>query len=402
MEYPFDNILEDYPLIFKNKIVYLDSATKTLPPISLIEKIKQYYIECGISPRRGAHQLAAYAERELENSRLTVAKLVNATKDNIIFTPSIPISAATLISGYPWMRGDKLLVSSMEHNSILAPAIQAKKRFGLNLTVIKMNQDLKFDIEDFKNRINSECKILLVTLTPMILGVKNPLNDIAKIAHEHNCYVISDVTRSIIHQEINFNKLECDAILFSGCIGIPGLEGTSIICAKKDFLEILEPLTPGSGSVKEVSYEDYKHSPLPDKLEAGLINMASIISVREAINYLTTIGLEKIRAYTLNLTNMIYEKLNNMDKIKLYVPKSRGLEAPIISFNIEGFNSHDTSIFLDEMGKIITRSGMQCTYPLSSTLNEKGVVQISPHFYNTHEHVSILTDTLNLIIRELS
>ncbi len=402
LEYPFGKVLEDYPLISDKKVIYLDSATKTLPPLKIMEEIKQYYVEIGVSPRRGAHHLSVYAERELEEARSKIAGLINARSENIIFTPSVPFSAATLISGYPWKPGDKILISEAEHNSILAPALQAKNRFRLNHIILRLDNSLKLDLEDLKNKINRDCKILLATLTPMILGVNNSLNEISKIAHEYNCYVISDATRAVIHQEVDFNKLGCDALIFSGCIGLPGLEGTSVICAKKELLEMIEPLTPGSGSIREASYNEYKNNPLPDKLEAGLINMSSIISLKEAVKYIENIGLEKIRVYNLKLANMIYEELKNMKGIRLYGPREGRLEAPIVSFNIEGFNSHDISIFLDETNKIITRSGMQCSYLLSYKINEKGVVQVSPHYYNTPEHASSLINTLNLIISELS
>ncbi len=402
LEYPFEKVQEDYPLISDKRVVYLDSATKTLPPLKIIEGIKQYYADVGVSPRRGAHHLSVLAERELEEARLKIARLINAKNENIIFTPSIPFSAATLISGYPWKRGDKILISEAEHNSILAPAFQARKRFGLSQEVVGLDHNLKLNIEDLENKIDGDCKILLATLTPMILGVKNPLKEAVKIAHEHDCYVISDITRAIIHQEIDFKKLECDALIFSSCIGIPSLEGISVICAKKELLEVIEPLTPGGGSIKEASYNGYKNNPLPDKLEAGLINMSSVISLKEAIAYIESIGLEKIRAYNLKLANTIYEELKSMKGVRLYGPREGELEAPIVSFNIEGFHSHDISIFLDETNKIITRSGMQCSYLLSYKINERGVVQVSPHYYNTPEHASTLVNTLNLIIGELS
>lgn len=402
MNYPFNDLLGDFPLITDGKIIYLDSATKTLFPPKILEAIRNFYIECGLSPRRGAHKLSIYADTELEKSRTVVARLVNAERENIVFTPNLPVSAATLISGYPWKKGDKILISNMEHNSILAPTLYAKRNFGLELSVVNMDEEFKFDINDLEKKIDDSCKLLLLTFSPMILGVHNPLREAAEIAHEHGCDVISDFSRGIVHSDLNFNNINCDALLFSSCIGITGMEGASAICAKKDFLEKIEPSILGGGSIKEASYEEYKVSALPDRLEPGLVNMASIIGLREAVNYLQNIGLDRIRAYNRDLTQMCVDGLKETGKVRLYGPLNKERESPMISFNIEGFNCHDTALFLDEAGKIIARSGMQCTYPLATQLDKKGLVQVSFHFYNTPEQISIFLDTVNLIISELS
>ena len=402
MKYPFLNLLDDFPLISKKGIIYLDSITKTLFPNCLWPKIIDFYNESGVAPRRGAYRSTLYASQELDKTKIEVAKLINSEKENIIFNPNRYLSATTVMLGYPWKSGDKLIVSDMEHHSILVPALMTKRRDNIETITIGRKNNWEFDIETFENKIDRKCKFVILTLSPMVLGVKNPVKEVTKIAHDHGSYVLSDCSRAINNSKINFKELGCDAMIFSGCVGITGLDGVSFLCCKRKLQEKLVPIISGGGAVSEVTTSDFKHSSYPEKLEPGLINMGSIIALREAINYLSKNNLENIRNYNMMLANNFMSELKKIDNIEIYGPSIKEKATPVVSFNITGMNSHDVALFLDDINQIAVRSGMQCSYPLVRSLNNEGVIQVSFHFYNPPEIVDTLIETLNLIMSELS
>jgi cysteine desulfurase/selenocysteine lyase len=402
LEYPFTNYLEDFPLISKKGIIYLDSITKTLFPKPIWNNVINFYDECGVAPRRGAYKLTLYASQELEKTKNEIARLINSERENIFFSPNRYLAATTVLLGYPWKKGDKIIVSDMEHHSILIPALVAKKNHNLDIITIGRKNDWEFNIEEFENKIDKNCRFVIVTLSPMILGVKNPLEEVIKIAQDYGCYVFSDCSRAVVHSEIDFKKSNCDVMLFSGCVALTGLDGVSFVACNKQLLEELTPIISGGGAVSEVTTTDFKPSAYPEKLEPGLINMGSIVGLGEAIRYLRKIGFEKIRKYNKKLLEKMQIEIKNISKLKYYGPEAKYKANPVISFNVQDINSHDVALFLDDIGKIAVRSGMQCSYPLTRSLNKEGLIQLSLHFYNPPEIIEKVVETLNLIISELS
>jgi len=401
LEYPFTSNIEDFPLIYERKINYLDSATKTLFPKSLWNKIIEFYNESGVAPRRGAHKPTITAGKVLEETRREVASLINTTENNIIFTSNRHISTTMIMMGYPWNKKDKIIISDAEHHSILVPVLTAAKKFDLTIIDIGRDQNDMFNVEKFEEKIDKSCKIVIITLVPMILGNMNPLREITKIAHDYNSIVITDCSRGMIHSKIDFDYLNCDAMIFSGCVGITGLEGVSVLCSRPELLKKLKPIISGGGAVSNATKNGYTASNYPDKFEPGLINMSAIVGLKEGINYLRKIGLDKIREYNMRLLNKLLIELRKLERVKIYGSNIKK-GAPILSFNIEGLNPHDVALFLDDINKIAVRSGMQCSHPLARSLSEKGVIQVSLHLYNTPEAIDNFIETLNLIISELS
>ncbi|MHA1835923.1 MAG: aminotransferase class V-fold PLP-dependent enzyme [Candidatus Odinarchaeia archaeon] len=402
MDYPFENIQSEFPILYKKKTIYLDSATKTLCPQSILDVIKEYTQEVGIPPKRGGHKLAISANETLENCRKEIAHFIHAKPENIIFTPNIPMAASNLILGYSWNEGEKLIISDMEHNSIMIPALMAREKFGIKTILIGRDEKQSFDIEKLETIINEDCKILVVTLTPIILGVKNPIEKISKIAHQYGAKLITDCSRGMIHTDVDFKKLNCDALIFSSEIGVTGLGGASVICAKEEFLSELNPYVSGGGGVFRVEPNKLMFSNPPDKFEPGLLNMPSIIVLREALKFLSKIGLNKIREYNRKITKECFEDLHQIPHVKVYGPEPEEKGCPLISFSIDLLGCHDVALFLDEINNITVRSGMQCAHILAKKINENGVLQASFHLYNPPTDMQNFIESLNTIINELS
>lgn len=398
-------IREDFPLLrikIKNKpIIYLDNACQTLRPRSVIKAINDYYQKYSTCGERGIYKLGELVTEKCEETRKIIAQFIKARKkEEIIFTRNTTEGINLIAHSLDLKGGDIILTTDKEHNSNLIPWQILSQKKGIIHKIVPSKKDNTFDIEAFKKMMNEKVKLVSMVYTSNLDGVTIPAPDIIKIAHEYGAKVLLDAAQTVPHQEINVSELDVDFLAFSGHKML-GPSGTGILYGKYHLLEKLEPFLVGGDTIEYSTYQDHKLLPPPKKFEAGLQNYAGIIGLGEAVKYLKQIGLKNIKKHESELNKFITEEITKIPQIKIIGPEDAVLRGGIVSFYIEGVDSHQVALILDESNNIMVRSGQHCVHSWFSAHGIKNSVRISLYFYNTFQETQILIENLNKIVKLL-
>jgi len=375
---------EDFPIL-KN-IIYLDSAATSQKPRQVIEVIKNYYETQNANIHRGLYKLSQEATDAYNESKKTVAKFINASKQEIIYTRNTTESINLLSHTIkPLLKGKEIVLTELEHHSNLVPWQQFCKEFGFELKFIPLNEDFTLDYKEAELLINEKTALVSMTHVSNALGTIVDVKKIIELAKNHKAITIIDAAQSIPHRKIDVRDLDVDFLAFSGHKML-GPTGIGVLYGKKELLEQLPPFNFGGDMINEVTFQNATWNKIPEKFEAGTPNIAGAIGLAKAINYLEKIGMDKIEEKEKTLTKYAFEKLKKIEGIRIYTPKD---SAGIISFNIEGIHSHDIATILDSKN-ICIRAGHHCTMPLMTKLKIPGTARASFYFYNTEEDVDAL------------
>jgi cysteine desulfurase/selenocysteine lyase len=396
-----NKIREDFPVLQREingkPIVYFDNACMTLRPIQVIEKINEYYREYPSCGERSLHKLGKKVDEEVEKSRKILRKFLNAKKiEEILFTKNTTEGINLLANSLNLQKGDVVLGTDKEHNSNLLPW-QKLNRKGIKYEVVKSNPDNTFNPETFENQMNRNVKLVAFVHTSNLDGVSIPAKEIVKISHDYNSLVLLDAAQSIPHKPVDVRKLDVDFLAFSGHKML-GPSGIGVLYGKKDLLEELRTFLVGGGTVIDSAYETAKFEELPLKFEAGLQNYAGIIGLGEAAKYLSRIGKENVEKHERKLNKRITDGLNQHEQISIIGPKDPELRGSIISFNIEGIDSHEIAMMLDEMENMCVRSGAHCVHSWFNAHGLSGSVRASLYLYNTLEECDKFVETIEKVI----
>jgi cysteine desulfurase/selenocysteine lyase len=388
---------EDFPIFQNHKdLVYLDNASTTQKPKQVINAIKEFYETSNANIHRGIYKLSQKATEKYENSRKIVAKFINASQKEIIFTKSttegINFLAYTINSIIPKEK-DEIVLTEMEHHSNLVPWQQLAKRKNMKLKFIKVKDDFTLDMEDAKRKITNKTAILSVVHVSNSLGTINPVKALIKISKEKGAITIIDAAQSVPHMKVDVKNIDCDFLVFSGH-KILGPLGIGVLYGKKHLLEKLQPFNFGGGMIKKVSLENAEWDSIPEKFEAGTQNIAGAVGLAEAIKYIEEIGIENIEKKEKELMKYALEKIKDIKDIKIY--NSEKNSAGILSFNLKNIHPHDIASLLDDY-EIAIRAGHHCTMPLMEKLGISGTARASFYFYNTFEDIDKLVEGLNKI-----
>ncbi|NVM28663.1 MAG: cysteine desulfurase [Candidatus Helarchaeota archaeon] len=398
----FKTIRNDFPVLSNQNIIYFDSATSSLLPTRVIEEIRKFYETNGTVVKRGAYKLTIESTEQYEKARIKVAEFFNASPAEIVFVPNESYGISSLLYSLPWEKNDRVITSYLEHHSNYLPLLYLASRFSIELDHIAHNSDGKINPDALSPLIKPETKLVSLTYSPLLFGTINPIRPIVKIAHDKDVRVLVDGTRIAGHSPIDLKSLGCDYFVCHGNIGLLGPMGVGILYINQDAQEGLNPLILGSGTVAKVTVENYKLMDFPSKFEPGNPNVADVVGLGGAINYLNGIGLSNIRTHEVKLINLMINRLTEIEKITLYGPTDSSEKNGIISFNIEELNAHDTAMYLDEVANIAVRSGQLCCHPMLDQFNISGVVQASLHLYNSKEEVTQFLDVVETIVKELA
>ncbi len=382
-------IRRDFPIL--KDVIYLDNSATSLTPEQVIDSMNEYYKKYNSNVHRGIYSISQKATEEYELARKKVADFINASPEEIIFTKgtteSINLLAYSLTKKLS--SNEEIVLTEMEHHSNLVPWQQLAKEKKLTLKFIPVTEEGKLDMEAANKLITSKTKIVSVTHISNVLGTINDIKEIAKIAHKKNALFIIDGAQSVPHINIDVKDLDCDFLVFSGHKML-GPTGIGILYGKKDLLKNMEPFLYGGDMISEVTFESSKWNDLPWKFEAGTPNVAGVIGLGSAIDYMNQIGMENIREYEEYLTEYALEKLSKLNNIMIYGPKNN--RGSLISFNMDGVHPHDVATILDR-SKIAIRGGHMCAMPLiTNILNTQSVCRISLYFYNTTEEIDRFID----------
>ncbi len=383
---------EDFPLLNKRKIIYLDSAATTQKPASVIYAINEFYTKYNSNVHRGVYSISEEATLEYESSRGKVAEFINALPSEIIFTKgtteSLNLLAYSLTSDLK--EDDEILLSEMEHHSNLVPWQQLAKKKDLKLKFIPINEN--GELEFNPDIITKDTKIVSITHVSNVFGTVNDIKAIVKEAHKKGALVIVDGAQSVPHMKVDVKDLNVDFLVFSGHKML-GPMGVGVLYGKLDLLDRMTPFNYGGDMIKKVSLENTEFNDIPWKFEAGTPNVVGVIGLKKAIEYINEVRIENIEKHSKELAKYAVEKLKEIG-IKVYGNPRNKLG--IVSFNLNGMHPHDVSSLLDQEG-ICIRGGHMCCMPLMNKLGVNGACRISFYMYNEKEEVDMVINTLNKI-----
>lgn len=394
-----EKIRKDFPILERKvngkQLIYFDSAATSQKPRQVIEAEKTYYSEYNANIHRGVHKLSQEATEAYEGVREKVLRLINArTKEEIIYTrgttEAINIAASSMFLN-SLQRGDEIVSTVMEHHSNLVPWLAMKKR-GIETRFVDINDDGTLKMEQFGELITKKTRMVAVSYASNLLGTINNVKNITKIAHENGALVLLDAAQAVPHMPVDVKSMDCDFLAFSGHKML-GPTGTGILYGRKDLLEEMEPVQYGGDMIKEVHLTHATWNDLPWKFEAGTPNIAGVIGLGVAIDYLQKIGLSNIRKHEKRLTSYALERLKGIEKLRIFGPMDPEIRGGVISFNLADVHPHDLATVLDYDG-IAVRSGHHCAMPLTERLGETATTRASFYIYNTEEEIDKLADSL--------
>ncbi len=394
-------IRKNFPLLSRQEVIYLDSATSTLVPECVIDTIKNFYETNGTVIKRGVYKLTVESTDLYQKARSRVSEFFNVAPSEIIFVPNESYGISSLLFSLELGEGDQILTSLLEHHSNYLPILHHMRRFRIKVNHLDHNTNGEILSESLTEKITSKTKLISLTLSPLLFGTISPIKEIVEIAHERKIPVLIDGTRIAGHLKLDLKSLGVDFFVCHGNIGLMGPMGVGVLYRNQDWEGNLNPAILGSGTVSKVTIDDYKLMDYPDKFEPGNPNAANVIGLGAAMNYLNSIGLANIREYEKSLIKRILNGLKEIEKITLYGPTDSNQKNGIISFNIEGLNAHDMAMYLDEVANIAVRSGLLCSHPMLAAFKIPGVVQVSLHCYNTEEEIIQFLNTVETIVKEL-
>jgi cysteine desulfurase/selenocysteine lyase len=389
---------KDFPIFRNNKgLVYLDSAATSQKPDVVIDSVKDFYEKENANVGRGVYTLAVKATERFEEARRTVARFINASPSEIVFTKntteSINLLSYVLHEIIP-NRKDEIVVTEMEHHSNLIPWQQMAKRHKMKLKVIKVKDDFTLDMEDARQKITKATALVAVAHVSNVLGTVNPIEEICRIANTVGAYTIIDAAQSVPSLRVDVKKINCDFLAFSSHKML-GPAGVGVLYGRRDLIERLSPFMFGGGMIKKVSLGSAEFANIPERFEAGTQNYPGVLALAEAIRYMEKIGIENITAWEKTLTSYALEKLAGVPGIKIYNPGTDN-SAGIISFSLKGIHPHDVAELLNAEG-VAVRAGHNCAMPLMSRLGVQGVTRASFHIYNTFEDIDKLVSGLKKV-----
>lgn len=385
---------EDFPLLKQNMngypIAYLDNGATTQKPASVIKAITDYYTSQNANPHRGAYELSMTATEIYENARIKTQKFINAEKPcEIIFTKNATESLNLVAYSYGITNinaGDEVVIAISEHHSNLVPWQQICKMKGAVLRYIYLEADGNLSKEDIENKITEKTKIVAVAQVSNVLGLVNPVKEIAEKAHSVGAVIVVDGSQSTPHMKVDVRDIDADFFVFSGHKLLSPM-GIGVLYGKRDLLNAMPPFLMGGDMIDYVEEQHTEFAELPAKFEAGTQNVGGAAGLSAAIDYLENIGFDEIEKAEKDLVEYALPKLRELDFVELYGCDSKqDNKTGIITFNIKDVHPHDVSTVMDAYGVAI-RAGHHCAQPLMQYLKQNATCRASFYFYNTREDV---------------
>lgn len=392
-----NNLKKDFPILENKNIAYLDSGATTQKPKQVIEAIKKFYETSNANPHRGAYGLSIEATEIYESTRTKIAKFINAKhREEIIFSKNATESLNLIAYSYGMnnlKKDDEVVISIMEHHSNLVPWQKVTKVTNSKLKYMYINENYELSDEEIENKITDRTKIVGITHISNVLGTINNVKKIIEYAHKKGAIVIVDASQSIPHMKIDVQDLDADFLVFSGHKMLAPL-GVGVLYGKKELLEKMTPFIMGGDMIEYVYEQDTTFAELPNKFEAGTQNVEGVIGLGAAINYIESIGYDKIQEIEKEVVSYAKQELSKLDYLTLYMTSNEDKHSSVLSFNINGVHPHDVASILDSVG-VCVRSGNHCAQPLMRFLGIDSTCRASFYLYNTKEDVDSLVNGLN-------
>jgi cysteine desulfurase/selenocysteine lyase len=396
--YDVDAIRRDFPAlslqVHGNPLVYLDNAASAQKPKAVLDALMKAYSEEYANVHRGLHYLANEATEAYEGAREKVAGFLNAKrKEEIIFTRNATEAINLVAASFGGLHigpGDEIVLSIMEHHSNIVPWHFHRERRGAVIKWVPIADDGEFRLEDFEAAITPRTKIVAITHMSNVLGTATPVKEICEIAHAHGAYVLIDGSQGAVHLDVDVQDIDCDFYAMTGH-KVYGPTGIGALYAKPEHLEAMPPFLGGGEMIETVTVDTVRYNDPPYRFEAGTPPIAEAAALTAALDYMDSIGKDRIRAHENALRLYAEELLRPMNSIRLIGQAAN--KGAIVSFAMEGAHSHDVATILDRSG-IAVRAGSHCAEPLLARFGLTSTCRASFGLYNTRAEVEALAEAL--------
>jgi cysteine desulfurase/selenocysteine lyase len=398
-------IRQDFPVLDQQvngaPLIYFDNAATTQKPKSVIDALSHYYASDNANIHRGIHALAERATTAFELTRTKLKDFLNApSSDQVILTSGTTASinlVAQTFGRANFSKGDKILISNLEHHSNIVPWQMIAEEKGAIIEVIPVDEDGVLDVAAYRNLLDATVKLVAVNHVSNAIGTINPIAEMIELAHAHGAKVLIDGAQSVAHLEVDVQALDIDFFAFSAH-KLFGPTGVGVLYGKRELLESMPPYQGGGEMIKEVSFEGTTYNELPYKFEAGTPNIADVIAFSAAIDYVNGFSKEVLFKQELALLAYATEQLKAIPGLRII--GNAPDKIAVISFVIDGLHPQDMGVLLDKFG-IAIRTGHHCVQPLMKRFGLLGTCRASFAFYNTFEEIDLFVKALRRTINML-
>ncbi|MDA9421258.1 MULTISPECIES: cysteine desulfurase [Bradyrhizobium] len=396
--YDVARVRQDFPAlalqVYGKKLVYLDNAASAQKPQSVLDRMTQVYTSEYANVHRGLHYLANAATEAYEGGRAKVAQFINASRtEEVIFTRNATEAINLVASSWGGPNigdGDEIVISIMEHHSNIVPWHFLRERQGAVIKWAPVDDEGNFLIDEFEKLLTPKTRLVAITQMSNALGTIVPVKDVVRIAHARGIPVLVDGSQGAVHLPVDVQDIGCDFYVFTGH-KVYGPTGIGVLWAKYDHLVAMRPFNGGGEMIREVSRDVVTYGDPPHKFEAGTPAIVEAVGLGAAIDYVNSIGKERIAAHEHDLTTYAQERLREINSLRL-IGTARG-KGPVISFELRGAHAHDVATVIDRQG-IAVRAGTHCVMPLLERFNVTATCRASFGMYNTREEVDHLAQAL--------
>lgn len=392
--YDINKVRQDFPIlsrtVYDRPLVYFDNAATTQKPLSVLDAMRDEYLNVNANVHRGVHWLSQQSTELHEAAREKVRAFINAkSTTEIVFTRGTTEGLNLVASSFSdafMKEGDEVIVSTMEHHSNIVPwQLQAQKK-GIRLRVIPMTDKGELLIDEYEKLFNEKTRLVSVTQVSNVLGTVNPVKEMIRIAHKYDVPVMVDGAQSTPHFKVDMQDLDCDFFVFSGH-KMYGPTGIGVLYGKEEWLDKLPPYQGGGEMIENVSFEKTTFERPPLKFEAGTPDYVATHGLAKAIDYINELGIDNIAKHEQELTRYATEKFHQIEGMKIFGEADN--KDAVISFQVKDIHHMDMGTLLDRLG-IAVRTGHHCAQPLMDRLGILGTARASFALYNTKEEVDTL------------
>jgi len=396
--YDVEAIRRDFPIlsreVYGKPLVYLDNGASAQKPQVVLDTIQHAYALEYANVHRGLHFLSNSATDAYEKARQIVRRFLNAPSvDNIVFTSNTTSAINTVSYGWGMPNigeGDEIVLSIMEHHSNIVPWHFIRERQGAKLVWVPVDDEGAFHIEDFEKSLTARTKLVAITQMSNALGTVTPIKQIVRIAHERGIPVLVDGSQSAVHMPIDVQDLDCDWFVMTGH-KLYGPSGIGVLYGKKERLESMRPFQGGGEMIFDVTEDIVTYNDPPHRFEAGTPPIVQAIGLGAALDYMESIGRERIAAHEADLKTYAHERLSRINSLRIFgTAPGKGA---IVSFELQGIHAHDVSMVIDRSG-VAVRAGTHCAQPLLKRFGVTSTCRASFGMYNTRAEVDALAEAL--------
>jgi cysteine desulfurase / selenocysteine lyase len=389
-------IRRDFPILARQvhdkPLVYLDNAATSQKPRQVIQALVEYYEQTNANIHRGLHTLAEEATEAYEAARAKAARFIGAAgADEIVFTRNTTESLNLM--AYTWAadnihEGDEIVITTMEHHSNIVPWQWVAQRQGAILKYVEFGDDGTIDLADVERLVTPRTKLVAMTHMSNVFGTINPVREAAKIAHAHGALMLVDGAQSVPHMPVDVADMDCDFLAFSSHKML-GPTGVGVLWGRRELLNAMRPFLGGGEMIELVGREETTYNVLPWKYEAGTPNIADVIAFGAAIDYLSALGMARVREHEVELTTYALDRIGKIPGVTIYGPKDASKRGGVVAFTVDEVHPHDLGQIVDYDGVAI-RAGQHCCQVLSTSLGVPATARASFYVYNTPEEVDAL------------